>query len=109
MLKLPNPPSHKEEQDTTAPISDTMFRPRLRIPRVGLARQTPSFQRSMHHVPPLAHDFREGVPGLLSAEGFDIAWTQYMTLMMEKLNALTAGTCVQIHRLSLWVTDDACW
>ncbi|KAL1880798.1 hypothetical protein VTK73DRAFT_4968 [Phialemonium thermophilum] len=46
----------------------------------------------MHHVPPLPHDFSQGVPGLLSAEGFDIAWTQYMTLMMEKLNALTAGT-----------------
>lgn len=42
-------------------------------------------------MPPLAHDFRSGVPGLLSAEGFDIAWTQYMTLMMEKLNALTSG------------------
>ena len=42
-------------------------------------------------MPPLAHDFRNGVPGLLSPEGFDIAWTQYMTLMMEKLNALTAG------------------
>lgn len=53
----------------------------------------------MHHVPPLAHDFRNGVPGLLSPEGFDIAWTQYMTLMMEKLNALTAGMFVRSSQL----------
>lgn len=46
----------------------------------------------MHHMPPLPHDFREGVPGLLSAEGFDMAWTQHMTLMLDKLNAMTAGT-----------------
>lgn len=45
----------------------------------------------MHHMPPLPHDFREGVPGLLSAEGFDMAWTQHMTLMLDKLNAMTAG------------------
>jgi Fe-Mn family superoxide dismutase len=45
----------------------------------------------MHHIPPLPHDFRDGVPGLLSPEGFDMAWTQYMTLMLEKLNSLTAG------------------
>lgn len=67
-----------------------MFRPRLRIPRAGLAR--PIQRRSMHHVPSLSHDFRDGVPGLLSAQGFDIAWTQYMTLMLDKLNALVAGT-----------------
>jgi superoxide dismutase, Fe-Mn family len=48
-------------------------------------------RRSIHHLPPLPNDFREGVPGLLSAEGFDMAWTQYMTLMLDKLNALTAG------------------
>ncbi len=47
----------------------------------------------MHYVPPLPHDFRGGVPGLLSAEGFDIAWTQYMTVTLEKLNAHIAGTC----------------
>jgi hypothetical protein len=28
----------------------------------------------------------------MSAAGFEIAWTEYMTLTMEKLNALTAGT-----------------
>jgi Fe-Mn family superoxide dismutase len=37
------------------------------------------------------HDFREGVPGLLSPAGFDMAWTQYQSLMLEKLSNLTAG------------------
>lgn len=47
----------------------------------------------MHNVPLLAHNFRElgGVPGLLGEEGFNIAWTQYMAHLMEKLNLLTAG------------------
>jgi hypothetical protein len=55
----------------------------------------PRFQlRGIHHVPQLTHDatFRkEGVPDLLSAEGFDLAWTQYQGRMVEKLNNLTAG------------------
>ena len=51
----------------------------------------PSLRRSIHHIPPLSHDFKDGVPGLLSAGGFDMAWNQYMALMMEKLNNLTAG------------------
>jgi len=77
-----------------------MFRSRLRIPRVGgLAQRvaTPAAApaRSIHQIPHnVAKKFNpeEGVPGLLTADGFDIAWTQHMTLMMEKLNALTAGT-----------------
>ncbi|KAK1973032.1 superoxide dismutase [Colletotrichum eremochloae] len=75
---------------------------RLRIPRVGAtiaaaasapARTTMQMQqRSLHHVPGLAHDFKNGVPGLLSADGYDMAWKQYMTLILDKLNALIAGT-----------------
>lgn len=64
-----------------------MLRPRL--PRIGLSLRTS--RRSLHHVPLLTHDFSNGVPGLLSAPGFDIAWTQYQSLMVEKLNVLTAG------------------
>lgn len=45
----------------------------------------------MHALPPLAHDFNDGIPGLLSADGFDMAWTQYQGLMLEKLNAMVAG------------------
>ena len=61
-----------------------MLRPRL--PRIAL-----SLRRSLHNVPPLTHDFTNGVPGLLSPAGFDIAWTQYQSLMVEKLNNLTVG------------------
>ncbi|GKT42118.1 37S ribosomal protein S26, mitochondrial [Colletotrichum spaethianum] len=74
---------------------------RLRIPRVGAtiaaaaapARTTMQMQqRSLHYVPQLAHDFKQGVPGLLSADGYDMAWNQYMTVILDKLNALIAGT-----------------
>ncbi|KAH8675727.1 Manganese/iron superoxide dismutase [Xylariales sp. PMI_506] len=68
-----------------------MFKPRLRIPRVSLPRQRPLLRRSLHAVPPL-HYGAEGVPGLLSADGFNLAYTEYMQFVTEKLNALTAGT-----------------
>ncbi|KAI1504409.1 Manganese/iron superoxide dismutase, partial [Biscogniauxia marginata] len=71
-----------------------MLRPRLRIPRVGglLRRPTPYIRR-YHVVPPLDHIRpEEGVPRLLSPDGFDFAWTQYMRLMVQKLSAMVAGT-----------------
>ncbi|KAH8815196.1 Manganese/iron superoxide dismutase [Xylogone sp. PMI_703] len=61
-----------------------MLRPRL--PRIGF-----SLRRALHQVPPLTHDFRNGVPGLLSPAGFNMAWTQYQSLMVEKLNNLIVG------------------
>ncbi|KAI1640469.1 Manganese/iron superoxide dismutase [Biscogniauxia mediterranea] len=72
-----------------------MFRPRLRIPRVGslLRRPATPFRRGIHYVPPLEHiDPEQGVPGLLTPDGFDFAWTQYMNLMIQKLNTMVAGT-----------------
>lgn len=49
-------------------------------------------RRALHNVPRLRHDFSEtGVPNLMSPAGFSIAWSEYMTLATEKLNALTAG------------------
>lgn len=44
----------------------------------------------------LRHDFSAGVPGLFSGAGFDMAWTQYQSHLILKLNDLTAGkrTCV---------------
>jgi Fe-Mn family superoxide dismutase len=49
-------------------------------------------RRSFHSVPKLRHDYAEtGVPNLMSPAGFSIAWTDYMTLVTEKLNELTAG------------------
>ena len=65
---------------------------RLRIPRVPLvARPAVGGRRSLHSLPALPHDFKEGVPGLLSADGHEMAWTQYQSLMLEKLNSLVAG------------------
>ncbi|EPE29268.1 Fe,Mn superoxide dismutase (SOD), C-terminal [Glarea lozoyensis ATCC 20868] len=66
-----------------------MLRPTL-VPRIGRALFTQS-RRSIQTVPPLAHDFRNGVPNLLSPGGFDLAWTQYQSYLVEKLNATTAG------------------
>lgn len=83
-----------------------MFRSRLRTSGLGLAQSlrppttsstasriaAPLAARSIHHVPELKHDFSEGVPNLMSPGGFNIAWTEYMALTVEKLNALTAGS-----------------
>lgn len=71
-----------------------MLRPRLRAPRLAFGlglRATANARRSLHHVPELPHDYSQGVPNLMSAGGFSIAWTDYMKLMIEKLNALTVG------------------
>lgn len=92
-----------------------MFRPRLRTPAaLGgnsiisisssgasslLARQSAQSalaplsqaRRSIHLLPVSRHDPYVGVPSLLSAEGYDLAWTQQMTLMLNRLNQLTAG------------------
>lgn len=87
-----------------------MFRTRLlRTPKQALglglrasAAATTSFnpslsagfnaaRRSLHSVPALPHDYSQGVPNLMSAGGFAIAWTDYMTLMLDKLNAMVAG------------------
>jgi Fe-Mn family superoxide dismutase len=89
-----------------------MLRPRIRASRVGASslcqglgvtttRTTANgaaatfgaaTRRSIHSVPRLRHDYAEGgVPNLMSPAGFSIAWTDYMTLATEKLNALTAG------------------
>lgn len=80
-----------------------MFKPRLRIPRVSLPtqRQAPVAasrflaRRDLHTVPGLSiagSPSTEGIRGLLSEDGFNLAYTQYMQFATEKLNALTAGT-----------------
>jgi Fe-Mn family superoxide dismutase len=79
-----------------------MFRPRLRAPRLATSlglRATVNARRCIHSVPELKHDFSEGVPDLMSPAGFQIAWTDYQGLVIEKLNALTAGrTALQTYR-----------
>ena len=81
---------------TTRP-QPAMLRPRLRSPRLAFGfglRATANARRSLHRVPQLQHDYSEGVPNLMSPGGFQIAWTDYMKLMVEKLNALTVGMLV---------------
>jgi Fe-Mn family superoxide dismutase len=50
-----------------------------------------SARRSLHSVPSLPHDFSQGVPKLMSPGGFALAWTDYMTVTLDKLNAMIAG------------------
>lgn len=50
--------------------------------------------RSRHHVAPLTEDGRfekNGVPGLLSPEAFEAAYTNYQGWALDKLNNLTEG------------------
>ncbi|KAG5980544.1 hypothetical protein E4U55_003920 [Claviceps digitariae] len=74
-----------------------MFRSRL-LPRAGKSlgpslRTTLNARRSLHVVPQLSHDFAEnGVPKFMTKEGFAYAWSDNMTFLLEKLNALTVGT-----------------
>ncbi|KAK2741247.1 hypothetical protein FQN57_005709 [Myotisia sp. PD_48] len=52
-------------------------------------------RRAYHRVPKLQHNdlFKQnGIPGLLSPEGYELAWLQYQTYLVEKLNGLTQGT-----------------
>ena len=62
-----------------------MLRPIL--PRIGRSLG----RRTYYSVPPLAFKPSEGIPGLLSNVGYDVAWTQYQSLMIDKINAMTVG------------------
>ncbi|KAI3392823.1 hypothetical protein diail_5172 [Diaporthe ilicicola] len=51
--------------------------------------------RRIHSVAPLTDDARferEGVPGLLTPDAYNIAYTSYQGLLLDKLNQMTAGT-----------------
>ncbi|PYH98169.1 putative Fe superoxide dismutase [Aspergillus ellipticus CBS 707.79] len=78
-----------------------LFRPQAALRTASAFPQKPvsalpRFQiRSLHRVPQLTNDqyFKNnGVPELLSPEAFDFAWTQYQTLLIDKLNLLTQDT-----------------
>ena len=50
--------------------------------------------RDAHRMPQLPHDpyyKQNGIPDLLSPQGYDFAWTQYQRLLIDKLNLLTEG------------------
>ncbi|CAK3841998.1 related to RSM26-mitochondrial ribosomal, small subunit [Lecanosticta acicola] len=53
-----------------------------------------SHPRPQHNVPTLnyhEHFEAKGVNGLFDFQGYEIAWTQYQTILTEKLNELVAG------------------
>lgn len=77
-----------------------MFKPRLRIPRVSLPRQRQAspflFRRDLHQLPGLSIEgspSTEGIRGLFTEDGFNLAYTQIMQYHVEKLNILAAGSC----------------
>lgn len=97
-----------------------MFRPRLRVPSSlgAAARSLPLVStqpaaaqawscRRIHHLPYSRHNPQLGVPGLLSAEGYDIAWTQHMDLMLKRLNQLVTGTDYEDCDLKKIILDTA--
>jgi superoxide dismutase len=55
-------------------------------------------QRALHELPQLkahGHVFREkGIPPFLSAEAYTLAWFDYQSMLIEKLNQLTFGTAL---------------
>lgn len=63
--------------------------------RLTLAQRIPSLARSLYTVPTLDNHTelqRNGVPGLLTPKGFQTAYTDYQSLMIDELNESTAGT-----------------
>ncbi|MCJ1380955.1 hypothetical protein MMC17_004064 [Xylographa soralifera] len=63
------------------------------FPDIPIAIRSSQRRHIGHQVPRLTHGElfqREGVPHLLSTEGYDIAWTKYQGHLVAKLNALTA-------------------
>lgn len=92
-----------------------MFRSRA-LPRVGKSlglglRTTVNARRCLHRVPALPHDYSQGVPNLMSRSGFQIAWTENMSMLLEKLNALTAGSFIAAKLWLMrarWSTTPSC-
>jgi Fe-Mn family superoxide dismutase len=85
-----------------------MLRPRLRIPLRPRAC-TPATTtllplacraRAMHALAPLEYNLQNeasqnGIADFLSPAAFNIAWTQYQTHLLEKLNGMIAGTSLR--------------
>ncbi|PWY91243.1 manganese and iron superoxide dismutase [Aspergillus heteromorphus CBS 117.55] len=78
-----------------------LFRPQAALRAASAFSQKPVSAlprlqiRSLHRVPQLTNDqhFKtNGVPEFLSPEAFDFAWTQYQTLLIDKLNLMTQDT-----------------
>ncbi|KAI9650161.1 hypothetical protein NHQ30_000174 [Ciborinia camelliae] len=64
---------------------------RSRFPRIGLSVKKNFFRSFSHHVPPLKHDFTQGIEEFIGPGAFDLSWTSYQKLMVDKLTDATAG------------------
>ncbi|KAI0164696.1 Manganese/iron superoxide dismutase [Xylariaceae sp. FL1272] len=69
-----------------------MLRTRLRIPRAGRLFRPALAARSIHNMPKSDFDQLQEVPMFLSPAAYNMAWTEYMNLMIKELNARTSGT-----------------
>ncbi|CUS24786.1 LAQU0S19e01596g1_1 [Lachancea quebecensis] len=57
-------------------------------------------KRSIHSVPKLkngGHVLEQGIPNVMSASGFNIAWTQQQKYLCDKLTLTTAGTSLESY------------
>ena len=70
-------------------------------PSLRASPHRPLQVRQKHHVPALGkydESFRaNGVRGLFSPEGFEVAWCDYQEMLVTRINELTAGTSFE-HR-----------
>lgn len=65
-----------------------MLRPRLlraALPRFGLGQV-----RREHTLPPM-EKFENGIDGLMTPLGFQIAWKDYQQMLVDKINQYTSG------------------
>ena len=89
-------PSMRRWNDVTArPSTLTHYQARTSL-RQQLQPLTQ--RRRIHQLPALLHHEtfkREGVPGLLSPTGYQIAWTSYEGMIIDKLNGLVAGEPIE--------------
>ena len=71
---------------TSASSTSTTARTRQSSPQLKTCRWS-------HTLPELNLNESHGVPGLLSPQGFKLAWTDYQRLLLTRLNSMVQGVC----------------
>jgi hypothetical protein len=77
-------------------------------PTILAATATPFQRRNLHNVPPLPHGEamnEAGIPGLLSPQAYDLAWTKYQQHLVNRVNELTAGKSEGGMRFKVQMSD----
>ncbi|KAJ8070429.1 hypothetical protein OCU04_000803 [Sclerotinia nivalis] len=64
---------------------------RSRFPRIGHSVQRNFIRSFTQQVPPLRHDFTNGIREFIGPQAFELSWTAYQKLMVDKLTDATAG------------------